>query len=242
MEFVPVDHVRGPERSSRTESWEQAAGSVVVRFSRPARRLRRFFTALGGDGAAGRVELGPGSRCATWSRVHPRRITLSTRRGTDDHHDRPKLLPTGTTLVPWHELASCDAVFLRRRCDAPCSRRPRVLVATARAGDAAQGAVEARRCGRSGRMTPSSTGPATSTRSRDCHHDVRRAGGWAQPGRPPPRRAVSYGGRLLRRGPASPSRPAGGRARVCTRCGAGALRGGGRSPSLRSNAEAIALQ
>jgi ribokinase len=144
IRFVRVDRVPGPgEIAHGFDEWEQAGGGggvAAVQLAVLADEAH-LFTALGPD------ELGRRSRVELQSRgvvVHaaederPQRWALTQ---VDDAGERtittvgPKLRPRGhDDRLPWHELASMDAVFfVAGDADALVhARRARVLTATSR--------------------------------------------------------------------------------------------------------------
>jgi ribokinase len=147
IEFLPVEHVPSAGEIVHAEgSWEEAAGGGAV----AAVQLLKladdvlFFTALGDDPV--------GRRAATELRergieLHAAFAEVPQRRGftyVDETGERTittigrRLGPRGhDDALPWHELASCDAVyFCAGDVDALLlARRARVLVATARVLD-----------------------------------------------------------------------------------------------------------
>jgi ribokinase len=154
IEFVPVEHVpRAGEIIGADESWAEAAGGgavAAVQFSKLADSVL-FFAALGAD------ELGRRAKAELEERgieVHAAFVEPPQRKGftyLDEGGERtitvigPKIGARGhDDLLPWHELALCDAVyFCAGDADAlHAARRGRILVATARElGTLKRGAV-----------------------------------------------------------------------------------------------------
>jgi ribokinase len=213
MEFVPVERVPRPGEIVHADgSWEQAAGGGVVaavQLSLLADSVL-FLTALGSDERARRSRL---ELEALGIEVHATAFDGPQRSGftyVDEDGERTittigrKLHPRGhDETLPWHELASCDAVyFCAGDADALLrARRGRVLVATARElATVAQARVELDAIVASGkdeaemyrdgeldpapRLVVTTSGPL---------------GGWAQPGGPysaaplPPKPEDAYG-------------------------------------------------
>jgi len=213
MEFVPVERVPGAgEIVQASETWEQAAGGGAVAAAQFAQLGDSvlFFTALGADelGRRAKTELEEAGIV-----VHASFVEAPQRRGftyVDEIGERTittigrKLHPRGhDDSFPWHELASCDAVyFCAGDADALLlARRARALVATARElATLRQGAVEL------DALVASAKDDAESYRPGDIDPEPRLVvttsgglGGWAQPGGPysaapaPQTPADSYG-------------------------------------------------
>ncbi len=144
IRFARVDHVQAAgEIAHSFEDWEQAGGGggvAAVQLSLLADETH-LFTAIGNDA------LGQRSRVELESRVvivhasvdeRPQRWAFTQ---VDDRHERtittvgPKLRPRGhDDALPWHELASMDAVFfVAGDVDALVhARRARIVTATSR--------------------------------------------------------------------------------------------------------------
>ena len=251
LEFVPVEHVPRPgEIVHAADSWEQAAGGGVVASVQLAQLAEsvQFFTALGTDvrGRRARAELEERG-----IEVHATSVEGPQRSGftfVDEAGERTittigrKLHPRGhDDSLPWHELASCDAVyFCAGDADALLlARRARVLVATARElATLRQSAVEL------DAVVSSGSDDAEQYRPGDIDPEPRLVvttsgalGGWAQPGGPytaaprPPKTVDSYGaGDCFAAGLAfalAASLEAMKALEFASRCGAGALAGAG---------------
>lgn len=198
LEFVPVEHVpRAGEIVHASESWEQAAGGGVVAAVQLAELVGDvlFFTALGSDerGRRARAELE-----ARGLAVYATAVDGAQRSGftfVDETGERTittigrKLHPRGhDDSLPWHELASCDAVyFCAGDADAlRQARRAQVLVATARELTTLRvGAVEL------DALVASGKDEAELYRGGELDPEPRLVvttsgglGGWAQPGGP----------------------------------------------------------
>jgi len=144
IRFTRVDRVPGPgEIAHSFDDWEQTGGGggvAAVQLALLADEAH-LFTVLGNDalGRTARTELerrGVVVHAATAER--PQRWAFTQ---VDDHGERtittvgPKLRPRGhDESLPWHELASMDAVFfVAGDVDALVhARRARVLTATSR--------------------------------------------------------------------------------------------------------------
>jgi ribokinase len=213
LEFVPVEAVpRAGEIVHAADSWEQAAGGgsvAAVQLAQLADSVD-FFTALGRDerGERARVELE--GRGIT---VHASVVDGPQRHGftyVDGAGERTittigrKLHPRGhDDVLPWHELARCDALYCcAGDADALLlARRSRVVVATARElptlrqaaieldALVSSGKDEAERY-QAGQLDPEPRLVVTTSGA---------LGGWAQPGGPysaaelPPDPADAYG-------------------------------------------------
>jgi ribokinase len=259
MEFVPVEHVPAPgEIAHAADSWQEAGGGgavAAVQLEKLADSVD-FFTVLGDD------ELGRRAKTELEGRgidVHASFVDAPQRRGftfVDEAGERTittigaRLEPRGhDNVLPWHDLARCDAVyFCAGDADAlRCARRASVLVATARVlATLARGAVEL------DALVGSGNDEAERYRAGDLDPPPRLVvttsgalGGWAQPGGPfasgpvPSQVVDTYGAGdcfaaglafALGVGLATPEALA-----FAARCGAGALAGRG------VHAEAIAL-
>jgi ribokinase len=144
VEFARVDDVPGAgEIVHASDTWGQAAGGGAVAALQLARLADEvaLFTALGRDdlGLRAQRELEAGGvQVHTAAHTEPQRRAFTH---VDAAGERTitvlgdKLVPRGDDdVLPWHELASCDAVyFVSGDVEALLrARRARVLVATAR--------------------------------------------------------------------------------------------------------------
>jgi ribokinase len=254
IRFARVDRVPGPGDIAHSfDEWEQAGGGGAVAAVQLALLAdeAHLFTALGSDELGRRsleelrsrgivVHATPDERPQRWAFTH-----------IDEAGERtittvgPKLRPRGhDDRLPWHELASMDAVFfVAGDVDALIhARRARVLTATARELDVlvrggveldaliGSGEDEAERF-RSGELDPPPRLVVTTSGA---------LGGWARPGGPytaaePPGEVVdAYGagdsfaaGLTYALGAGMESQEA---LAFAARCGAGALAGRGVSP------------
>jgi ribokinase len=254
IRFARVDHVPGAgEIEHSFDDWEQAGGGggvAAVQLALLADEAH-LFTALGGDDLGRRARAELESRGVVVHAVHEERAQRWAFTLVDDHGERtittvgPKLRPRGhDDTLPWHELASMDAVFfVAGDVDALFhARRARVLTATSRELDVLRrGAValdaligsgedDAERY-RSGDLDPAPKLVVTTSGG---------LGGWARPGGPytaadPPGEVVdTYGagdsfaaGLTYALASGLDGNDALG---FAARCGAGALAGRGVSP------------
>jgi ribokinase len=213
MEFVPVEHVPAPgEIAHAADSWQEAGGGgavAAVQLEKLADSVD-FFTVLGDD------ELGRRAKTELEGRgidVHASFVDAPQRRGftfVDEAGERTittigaRLEPRGhDNVLPWHDLARCDAVyFCAGDADALLmARRARVVVATARElATLRQASVELDALVSSGkdeaeRYQPGQLDPEP----RVVVTTSGALGGWAQPGGPynaaplPPEPADAYG-------------------------------------------------
>jgi ribokinase len=251
VEFLAVEAVPRPgEIVGVTESWEQAGGGGAVaalQLSLLADSVA-FYTALGDDELGRRAkreleERGIDVRASFVERPQRRAVTFVDATGERTIATiGPKLHPRGHDVVlPWHELARCDAVyFCAGDVDALyAARRGRVLVATARElGTLRLGAVEL------DALVASAKDEAELYRAGELEPEPLLVvstsgalGGWAQPGGPytaatPPGPVVdAYGaGDCFAAGLAFALAAGADRPRAiefAARCGAGALVGRG---------------
>jgi ribokinase len=198
IEFVPVERLpRAGEIVGAGETWEEAGGGgsvAAVQLSLLADSVL-FFTVLGMDERGRRAYSELRERDIE---VHASFVEMRQRRGityVDETGERtittigPKLGPRGhDDLLPWHELARCDAVyFCAGDADALiAARRARVLCATARElGTLKRGSVEL------DVLVSSGKDDAEVYRPGDLDPEPRLVvttsgalGGWAQPGGP----------------------------------------------------------
>jgi ribokinase len=198
MEFVRVERVpRAGEIVAAEESWAEAGGGGAVASVQFAKLTDdvHFFTTLGAD------ELGHRAKEELEGRgieVHTSFVDTPQRKGftyLDAAGERtitvigPKIGPRGhDDSLPWHELRTCDAVYVcAGDVDAVrAARRGRVLVATARVLPTLQrAAVELDALVASGKdeaevFRPGDLDPAPKL----VVTTSGALGGWAQPGGP----------------------------------------------------------
>lgn len=213
IEFLAVESVpRAGEIVGATDTWEEAGGGGSVAAVQLALLADSviFLTTLGDDDRGRRAKAELEGRGVE---VHASFADAPQRRGVvfvDEVGERtittvgPKLHPRGhDPILPWHELARCDAVyFCAGDIDAlRAARRGRTLVATARELPTLQrGAVEldglvASAGDESERFQPGELDPEP----RLVVTTSGALGGWLQPGGPfsaapiPGARADSYG-------------------------------------------------
>jgi len=254
IRFVRVDHVPASgEISHSFDEWEQAGGGggvAAVQLALLADEAH-LYTALGSDELGERAQAELESRGVIVHAAQDERPQRWAFTQVDDAGERtittvgPKLRPRGhDDRLPWHELASMDAVFfVAGDVDALVhARRARVLTATSRELDVLRragieldaligsGEDEAERF-RSGDLEPPPRLVVTTSGA---------LGGWARPGGPftaaePPGEVVdAYGagdsfaaGLTYALGSGLDGNDAVG---FAARCGAGALTGRGVAP------------
>ncbi|HSJ93236.1 MAG TPA: PfkB family carbohydrate kinase [Gaiellaceae bacterium] len=251
IEFLVVESApRAGEIVGAAETWEEAGGGGSVAAVQLALLADSvvFLTALGDDDRGRRAKAELEGRGVE---VHASFVDVPQRRGVvfvDEVGERtittigPKLHPRGhDPILPWHELARCDAVyFCAGDADAlRAARRGRTLVATARELPTLQrGAVEldalvASAGDESERFQPGELDPEP----RLVVTTSGALGGWLQPGGPfsaaaiPGTREESYGaGDCFAAGLAfalAAGLDGPGAVDFAARCGAGALAGRG---------------
>ena len=235
IRFARVDRVPATGQIAHAfDDWQQAGGGggvAAVQLALLADEAH-LFTVLGND------ELGRRAREELESRgvvVHaapderPQRWAFTQ---VDDHGERtittvgPKLRPRGhDEQLPWHELASMDAVFfVAGDVDALVhARRARVLTATSRELEVLRRArrrarrADRKRGGRRGALPAGRARPGAEARRHDVRRP-RRLGAARRPvhGRRPARRGRRRvrGGRQLRRRPDALRSAPGSRART----------------------------
>ncbi len=254
IRFARVDRVpNAGEIAHSFDQWEQAGGAGAVAAVQLALLADEatLFTVLGDDELGRRARAELESRGVVVHVGHDERRTRWAFTHVDDRGERtittvgPKLTPRGhDDLLPWHELASMDAVFfVSGDADALLlARHARVLTATARVLDVLR---------RGGVELDALVGSGEDADERYRNGDLEPVprlvvttsgalGGWAQPGGPfsaatPPGEVIdAYGagdsfaaGLTYALATGLPSEEAIG---FAARCGAGALTGRGVAP------------